>query len=101
MTTIEPLFVQLTPSLRVTTKAIKMKADIEKNLKQTIPEVDKNFMHRVIAFSLSGTEVVDLRHFENKKAKVACGLSPGYLTNFLCQLIFSRRKVKRISVKDM
>lgn len=50
---------------------------------------------------MSGSEIVDLKHFENKKAKVACGLKADYLTGFLCQLIFQRRKTKKTTGKDL
>lgn len=74
-----------------------MKHDIEANLKYALPEIDQDFLHRMIAFSLSGSTVVDLSNFENKKAKIACGLRSEYLTSFLCQIVFQRRKKMQLS----
>jgi hypothetical protein len=36
-------------------RAISMRTEIEPLLKKVLPDLDKDFMHRVIAFSLSGT----------------------------------------------
>jgi hypothetical protein len=63
---------------------MSMKEEIEPKLISSIPELDKQFIQRVTAFTMSGTEIVDLRNFDNKKAKVACGLRTDYLTSFLC-----------------
>jgi hypothetical protein len=81
-------------------RLVDMRKDIEPLLKQMVPELDKDFMHRVIAFSLSGTPIVDLKHFKNKKAKLACGLQSESLTSFLCQKILMQRKFKRSIIKD-
>lgn len=97
----EPRFELRTETLRKVQEAIKHKADIEANLKRTVPELEKEFVHRVVTFTLSGTEIVDLRHYENKNAKIACGLKSEYLTGFLCQIIYQRRKSRKTTYKEL
>ncbi|MFO0117921.1 MAG: hypothetical protein ACK521_10045 [bacterium] len=77
-----------------------MRKEIEPLLKQMVPELENDFMHRMIAFSLSGTSIVDLKHYKNKKAKLACGLQSDSLTSFLCTSILQQRKFRRSLSKD-
>ena len=66
-------------------------------MRKFIPLLSKNFIYRVLAFSLSGTEIVDLKSTESeepqsKEAHIACRFKSTFLTNFLCQIVFNRRK---------
>ena len=83
---------------RISKVRLELKEEIEVVVMQTSPELEKDFAHRIIAFSLSGTEIVDLKHFDNKKAKIACGLRTDILTTFLCQMVDQKRKFKQMTV---
>ena len=43
------------------TREVDMKKEVEPTMRKFIPLIQKNFLYRVLAFSLSGTEIVDLR----------------------------------------
>ena len=66
-------------------------------MRKFIPILNKNFVYRVLAFSLSGTEIVDLKSTDSdespsREAQIACRFKASFLTNFLCQIVFNRRK---------
>ena len=99
---------------RIYEKQVNLKDEIEKYLVNHTPAIDQEFIHRVLAFSLSGTDIVDL-HFDEddedsqlsqkqpyvnqtylkfqEHQKIANRLSKGLLTNLLTQLVFSKRKI--------
>ena len=45
-----------------------MKREVEPTMRKFIPLLDKNFLYRVLAFSLSGTEIVDLKATDSQEA---------------------------------
>ena len=78
---------------------VDLKQEVEPSMRKFIPILEKNFIYRVLAFSLSGTEIVDLKSTEStepqsSQAKIACRFKPSFLTNFLCQIVFNRRKIE-------
>ena len=76
-----------------------MKEEVEPRMRKFIPVLNKNFLYRVLAFSLSGTDIVDLKATNSpepqpKEASLACRFKAEYLTSFLCQIVFNRRKAE-------
>ena len=64
---------------------VDLKAEIESNLRRMEPDLNHRFLYRVIAFSLSGTCLVDMPCDTNDKdcpreAKLACKLKAQQLT---------------------
>ena len=47
---------------RVYNKQVDLKKEVELKMIQHMPGIDKEFIHRVLAFSLSGTDIVDLKN---------------------------------------
>ena len=47
---------------RVYSKQVDLKKEVELKMIQHMPGIDKDFIHRVLAFSLSGTDIVDLKN---------------------------------------
>ena len=86
---------------------IDMKQEVEPKIQKFIPNLNKNFIHRVLAFSLSGTEIVDLKSTDckesdmnSKDAQIACRFKSSFLTNFLCHIVFNTRKVEQHPSKE-
>ena len=48
-------------SIRYAIRNVELKRDIEARLRHMAPDLNSRFLHRVIAFSLSGTCLVDLK----------------------------------------
>ena len=86
---------------------IDMKQEVEPKIQKFIPNLNKNFIYRVLAFSLSGTEIVDLKstdckesEMNSKDAQIACRFKSSFLTNFLCHVVFNTRKVEQHASKE-
>ena len=47
---------------RVYESQVDLKREVENKMVYHTPGIDKEFIHRVLAFSLSGTDIVDLRN---------------------------------------
>ena len=47
---------------RIYNKQVELKREIELRMNYHIPGIDNDFIHRVLAFSLSGTDIVDLQN---------------------------------------
>lgn len=47
-----------------------MKSEVEPKIAKFIPNLNKNFIYRVLAFSLSGTEIVDLKSTDCKESEM-------------------------------
>ena len=43
-------------------KRVDLKREVENKMNYHTPGIEKDFIHRVIAFSLSGTDIVDLQN---------------------------------------
>ena len=84
-----------------------MKSEVEPKIAKFIPNLNKNFIYRVLAFSLSGTEIVDLKstdckesEMRSKEAQIACRFKSAFLTNFLSNIVFNTRKVEQLGSKE-
>ena len=51
----------LVPPFRIVHQMIDLKREIETSLRNMAPDINASFLYRVIAFSLSGTTLVDLQ----------------------------------------
>ena len=66
---------------------VSMKKDIlEATLNLKIEPIKKNFVQRIIAFTLSGTYIVDLKD-NSMLSRVASKIQPDFLTNFFTTII--------------
>ena len=68
------------PKLKTIHQLVDLKHEIEGRIQHMANDLDKNFLFRVIAFSLSGVCLVDLRcdtedKNVSKQAKFACKLN--------------------------
>ena len=73
------------PAFKTVHQMIDLKSEIEANLRKMEPDLNHRFLYRVIAFSLSGTCLVDMPCDTDDKecsrdAKLACKLKAKVLT---------------------
>ena len=73
---------------------VNSKHEVESLLQKFMPELKQSFLIRILAFTLSGTVIVDLKdeHKTTDSVNLALKLKSDNLTSFLCQLIFQKRK---------
>ena len=76
---------------------VDSKNDIEAKMGRMAQDLDYKFLYRVVAFSLSGTCLVDLRcELEDpscsREAKMACRIGTTMLTKLLTQNLMNKRK---------
>ena len=78
---------------------VNLKSEIEGKLRRMPTDLSNMFLYRVVAFSLSGTCLVDLRcDYEDPsqcswEARLACRLKSTQLTRLLDSGVMSRRKM--------
>lgn len=78
---------------------VNLKSEIEGKLRRMPSDLNNMFLYRVVAFSLSGTCLVDLRcDYEDPsqcpwEARLACRLKSTQLTRLLDSSVMSRRKI--------
>ena len=65
-------------------KTVSLKNDIEKKIEYRSCEINKKFIYRVMAFSRSGTNVVDLKPDINEfpEARFICRIKPDFFCKF-------------------
>ena len=76
---------------------VDLKTEIEGEIRHMAPDLNHTFLYRVLAFSLSGTCLVDMPCDTSsadcpKDAKVACRLKANQLTKLMNHAVMSRRK---------
>ena len=94
-------------SIRSYLKRVDLKKEIENRISNHTPGIEKEFIHRVVVFSLSGTDIVDLKAEKEEgesdassvqsrlscTARIANRLPKSLIANLLTQIVFSKRKI--------
>ena len=66
---------------------VSLSNEIVQNILKGNLSLSGSFIHRVLAFSISGTYLVDLKDNSNIESKLSARLLPDYLAEFLTTMV--------------